>query len=135
MLLLTTAFSCNKDDDAPSPSTPVSTLVTNLQNGNWKIVLFKEDNVDETYHYTDYQFQFGGGGAVTATKSGSSVSGSWSAGTDDDHLELVLNFATTIPFEELNDDWHVTAQTATQIVLQDVSGGGGGTDYLTFHKM
>ena len=37
-------------------------------------------------------------------------------------------------FEELNDDWDVVSQSATKIELIDVSGGNGGTDYLTFER-
>jgi hypothetical protein len=39
-----------------------------------------------------------------------------------------------VPFDELNDDWHIIEETSTKIRLQDVSGGSGGTDLLTFEK-
>lgn len=34
----------------------------------------------------------------------------------------------------LSDDWDVLERTDTKIRLIDVSGGNGGTDYLTFEK-
>jgi len=46
----------------------------------------------------------------------------------------VLNFGNTIPFNELNDDWEILEESATKIRMQDVSGGSGGTDLLTFEK-
>ena len=39
-----------------------------------------------------------------------------------------------LEFEELTDDWEITEKSATVIKLRDVSGGNGGTDYLTFTK-
>ena len=39
-----------------------------------------------------------------------------------------------LPFEDLNDDWDFISQSSTKIELIDVSGGNGGTDYLTFEK-
>jgi len=40
----------------------------------------------------------------------------------------------TNDFEDLNDDWDFISQSATKVELIDVSGGNGGTDYLTFEK-
>jgi len=47
----------------------------------------------------------------------------------------LLDFGTQMPFEEFNDDWDVLSATNTRIELQDVSGGGGGTDTLVFEKL
>jgi hypothetical protein len=37
-------------------------------------------------------------------------------------------------FEDLNDDWDIISRSSTKIELIDISGGNGGTDYLTFEK-
>ena len=37
-------------------------------------------------------------------------------------------------FEDLNDDWDIISQSSSKIELIDISGGNGGTDYLTFEK-
>ena len=50
-------------------------------------------------------------------------------------LDLLLDFGTQIPFDEFNDDWDVLNFTTTLVELQDVSGGGGGTDNLTLQKL
>ncbi|MEZ4988540.1 MAG: hypothetical protein R2795_26535 [Saprospiraceae bacterium] len=38
-------------------------------------------------------------------------------------------------FEELNEDWEIISQSDTRIELVHVSGGNGGTDYLTFERI
>jgi hypothetical protein len=47
---------------------------------------------------------------------------------------LVIGFASPASFVEISDDWEVIENTSTKIRLQDVSGGNGGTDLLTFEK-
>jgi hypothetical protein len=136
LLLLISVFvftGCKKDDNSSS-SNSTSVLNNTVQQGTWKITYFNDSGNDETNHFTGYTFQFNSNGTVTATKNGSTVSGTWSSGNDDSTLKLVLNFSST-PFDELNDDWHVTQQSSSIIKLEDVSGGNGGTDYLTFEKI
>lgn len=129
-LMLTSITSCKKENN----STSTSVLNSNVQQGSWRITYYNDSGNDETNHYTGYTFQFNSDGTVTATKAGSTVTGTWSSGNDDSTLKLILSF-TAVPFNELNDDWHVIQQSSTQIKLEDASGGGGGTDYLTFEKI
>jgi len=49
-------------------------------------------------------------------------------------MDFNLNFNVTNNFQDLNDDWDFISQSETKIELIDISGGGGGTDYLTFVK-
>lgn len=129
LLVIALFSSCKKDDSTSSPSSTNS-----IQQGQWKITSYIDSGNNETSHYTGYAFVFASGGVVSATKQGSSVNGSWSSGTDDSQLKLYLTFTAT-PFSELNDDWHIVQQTSSLIQLEDVSGGNGGTDYLTFEKL
>ena len=126
-LFLLLLSSCKKD----SVSANVSTTI---QNGSWKISLFNDSGNDETNHYTGYSFNFGSGGAVSASNGSSTVSGSWSSGTDDSQNKLNLNFGDNGNFGDLSDDWHIISESSTKIELEDVSGGNGGTDLLTFVK-
>ena len=48
-------------------------------------------------------------------------------------MELVLNFGTNEPWDELQDDWHIIKQTDTKFELEDESGDGS-VDKLTFEK-
>jgi hypothetical protein len=133
-ILFILAFSsCKKDDN--STADQVAALSSTAVQGKWKVTYYNSSGKDETSHYTGYEFQFNSNGTVTATKTGITVSGTWSSGNDDSTIKLVLNFGTTVVFSELNDDWHVIQQSSSMIKLQDISGGNGGTDYLTFEKI
>jgi hypothetical protein len=129
--LIISFSSCKKSDDSVSPSGLSSTV----QSGNWKVTYYNDSGNDETYHFSGYQFTFASGGSVTAIKSGSSVSGSWSTGNDDSTSKMVLDFGAQVPFDELNDDWKILENSSLKIRLEDVSGGDGSTDYLTFEKV
>ena len=80
-------------------------------------------------------------GKLTASNSSNTYTGSWSVTKDDSNddnpsNDLDFNIAFTSPenFVDLTDDWNIVSRTDTKIQLVSVSGGGGGTDYLTFEK-
>jgi len=52
----------------------------------------------------------------------------------DSDLDFNIFFASPPDFEDLSDDWDFISHTSTKIELIDMSGGNGGTDYLTFEK-
>ena len=104
--------------------TPIHEDITPEDNGN-----------DETPHFSGYEFIFSPGGSATASNGSNTVSGTWMTGTDDSQSKLILDFGSTSPFDELNEDWHVLEETSTMIRCEHISGGNGGTDYLTFEKI
>ena len=77
---------------------------------------------------------FSDNGSVSAVASSGSVSGAWSTGSDDSQPKLYLDFGAIAPWDDLNSDWHIIENTDSKIRLEDVSGGNGGTDLLTFEK-
>jgi hypothetical protein len=52
----------------------------------------------------------------------------------DSDLDFNIFFAAPPDFENLSDDWDFILYKSTKIELIDMSGGNGGTDYLTFEK-
>ena len=128
--------SCKKDDT----STIEGQIRTNVESGTWRITKFIDSGTDETSNFTGYNFDFGTSGSVTATNGTNSYTGTWSisdSNSDDDNLsdlDFNLNFNLTNNFQDLNDNWDFISQSETKIELIDVSGGNGGTDYLTFVK-
>lgn len=134
--LITGVSSCKKDDT----STLEGQIRTNIESGKWRITKFIDSGTDETGNFTGYNFDFGTSGSVTATNGVNSYTGTWSitdSNSDDDNLsdlDFNLNFTVTNNFQDLNDNWDFISQSETKIELIDVSGGNGGTDYLTFVK-
>lgn len=132
-------LSCSKDDNSPSNDTQ-TTVQSNVQSGTWRITKFIDSGTDETTHFTGYNFTFNTSGVLNANNGTNNYDGTWSItdsnSNDDsqDDLNFNINFNLTNDFEDLNDDWHFISQSSTRIELIDVSGGNGGTDYLTFEK-
>jgi len=131
--------SCNKDDVNPNDSTQVQ-VQSNVQNGTWKITKFIDSDTDETNKFAGYNFSFNSSGVLNSNNGTNNYDGTWSISdsnsNDDsqDDLNFNINFNLTNDFEDLNDDWNFVSQTSSKIELTDVSGGNGGTDYLTFEK-
>ena len=121
-------------------SSTQSTVQNNVQMGTWRITSFIDSGTNETNHFTGYNFTFNSSGVLNANNGTNDYNGTWSItdsnSNDDstDDLDFNINFNLTNDFEDLNDDWDFISQTATKIELIDVSGGNGGTDYLTFEK-
>jgi len=129
-LLVFALSACKKDSNSPTTNT-ISNIV---QQGNWRVTLYNDSGTDETNHFTGYAFTFNSNGTLVAIKSSSTVNGTWNSGNDDSENKLYLDFGATTPFNKLNDDWHLIEKTTTKIRLEDISGGIGGTDLLTFEK-
>ncbi len=140
---------CSDDDDSSSDddnSQIVNTVMNSVQSGDWVITEFVDSGQDETNHFNDYVFTFSSGGDLTATGNSDTVTGTWSvtyddssdddSPDDDDDIDfnILFNVSEASDFEDLNDDWDIVSYSTTKIELIDISGGNGGTDYLTFEK-
>ena len=146
LLAVFTLLSCSSnDDDASTPineNLTVAEVQSTVQSGNWKITRFVDSGEDELYHFNGYTFAFGQDGNLVATNGTLTHNGTWSiissnSGDDDsdsDDLDFNIQFNLTNEFEDLSDDWDITSHSSNKIELMDVSGGNGGTDYLTFEK-
>ncbi|MFD1062689.1 hypothetical protein ACFQ1Q_05480 [Winogradskyella litorisediminis] len=105
-----------------------------LSDGLWVVASYTEDTDDQTANYSGYQLDFDSGGTVSASNGSNTNNGTWSIFSSGN--QMAINFGTDIPFNEFNDDdWDVISVSDTQVVIQDVSGGGGGTDTLTLQKI
>ena len=141
LFLITTASTCSNDDDNPSSSANNSIDVINIvNNGTWRITYYYDTDHEETSSFSGYNFTFGAGNTLTASNGTNNYTGTWSitdSNTNDDSLsDLDYNIAisSTAQFEELTDEWEIMEKSSALIKLKDVSGGNGGTDYLTFTK-
>lgn len=134
LIMLSALFaSCKKDDSGTSASALALSTNATVSTGNWRVTYFFDDT-DETSDFAGYSFTFTPGGTVTAVRTGSTVTGTWGTGFDDSKAKLLLAFTSPDDFLELNEDWHILERTDTKIKMQHISGGNGGTDYLTFER-
>lgn len=137
LFFLNTASMCSSDD---STSNNQFDVINTATSGTWKITLYNDSGVVKTTNFSGYNFTFATSGVLTAVGNGATHSGTWSVtdtnSTDDsiDDLDFNIFFASPVDFADLTDDWDIISKTATKIQLIDISGGNGGTDYLTFEK-
>jgi len=117
-----------------------SNVINIVNKGTWRITYYYDTDHEETASFNGYNFTFGASNVLTASNGVNNYSGTWSVtdsnSNDDSISDLDFNIAFISPaqFEELTDDWEIIEKSATLIKLKDVSGGGGGIDYLTFTK-
>lgn len=138
------AMSCDKDDDDnQQQDTNVGQTINTAQSGSWKVTYFFDSDQEETGHFTGYVFTFNENGALVAVKGSTTVTGTWSVtdsnSSDDDggssDTDFNIFFVSPPDFEDLSDDWDIISVSNSKIELTDVSGGNGGTDFLTFEKI
>lgn len=140
VFLVNVASMCSNDDDNSSSSVNQTTVVNTVSSGTWRITLYNDSGTIKTNQFTGYNFTFGPSNVLTAKNGTLTHTGIWSVtdsnSNDDSMDDLDFNIAFTTPanFLELTDDWDIQSRTDTKIELIDVSGGNGGTDYLTFEK-
>ena len=140
MLSFTMLVSCSTSDDSSDDSNNTQTVVNTAQSGNWVITYYYDSDHEETSNFSGYTFTFGSNGVLTATNGGITVTGTWSVtnsnSSDDSPNDMHFNifFSSPANFADLSDDWEIISVTSTKIRLTDVSGGNGGTDFLTFDK-
>lgn len=135
-LVAVTLTACKTDDDVKV----MEEIEANVTQGTWKVSEFIDSGTDETAHFTGFSFTFGDNDVLTASNGTDTYTGTWSISdsnsnddsADDLHFNILFNL--TNDFEDLNDDWEIVSQSDSRIELTDVSGGGGGTDNLTFVK-
>ncbi len=138
-------LSCSNDDrliSLPPQDNSLNQAQTeaNVQSGAWRISLFIDSGVDDTKDFTGYKFIFKPNKVLDADNIVNYYLGTWditdsnSAGNIQNDLDFNIHFNLTNNFEDLNNDWDFISNSALKIELINVSGGNGGTDYLTFEK-
>ncbi len=124
--------SCSKDDN--SPADPSQTQ-DNVQSGTWRVTLYNDSGENRTSYFEGFSFTFNTNGTLSAVKGTVTHNGTYSVYRDSGDTKFEITFqATSGPFEEISEDWRVITQSASKIELINISGGNGGTDYLTFEK-
>jgi hypothetical protein len=145
-LLVTGLVACddNNNDTNPNVQAQISEVESVAKEGQWIVTYFWDEDEDETSYFTGYKFVFASNGTLTATNGTTTATGQWSVtgddnGKNDDNdklgdVDFNIRFSTPANFEELSEDWEILSLTAAKIELKHVSGGNGGTYFLTFEK-
>lgn len=146
VISLTAALgACSPSDDSNQPNTSAEQTANLVRQGTWEITYFYDTDQDETGNFSGYSFSFNQDGTLVAVNGSTTVTGSWSVvdgsnnssdddGSSSDDDDFNIFFSAPRDFEDLTDDWDIISTSETKIELIDVSGGNGGTDYLTFTK-
>lgn len=141
LFMLNVASMCSSDDDNSNSSQNPTPVINTVNNGTWRITFFEDSGNNETNHFTGYNFTFGSGNVLTATNGTNTYTGTWSVTSDDsgddspsNDLDFNIAFSAPADFTDLTEDWNIITYTSTKIQLIHVSGGNGGTDYVTFEK-
>jgi len=138
--MLNLFLSCTNDSSSSDAVDPAP-VVNTVNKGTWRVTFYEDSGVNETSNFTGYNFTFGTNSVLTAANGSNTYVGTWSvtvdnSGDDNPSSDLDFNIAFSSPsnFAELTDDWNILERTDTKIKLVHVSGGNGGTDYITFEK-
>ena len=139
LIIALSLLSCSEENDSP-PEQVQTQIKEILKSGTWKITRFEDSGKDETGHFSAYDFTFRSSNILTADNGMNQLDGNWSimddSSADDnlDDLDLIVHFSESSAFEELNEDWNFISYSESLVELIHVSGGNGGTDYLTLEK-
>lgn len=112
------------NDPNPNPNTDedLAIVLAELLNNNWVVTMLVDDDEDETNALNGYIFTFSNANTVTVTRDDDPnflVSGSFNLFTDDNRIELAMNFSGNADLENLNDDWYYITSTSETLVFED----------------
>lgn len=134
-------ISCHSEEDLTAADIVQMTAITNtMKQGTWRVTNYVDHGTDKTDNFTDFDFTFDSGNALTATNGTNTYTGFWSVtntANDDqspnNNIDFNITFSAPAHFEDITDDWDVVTRSDTKIVMIDV-GSSGTVDNITFEK-
>mgnify|MGYP001824628399 CR=1 FL=1 len=141
--LMLLSLSCSSDDSTNQSdnSLEIQNIKNTVTSGSWSLTYFFDTDKEETSNFSGYSFTFNSDGKLIAINNSVTIEGDWSVtdsnsndGSSDD-IDFNITFSAPSNFQELSDDWDIILYSSNKIELIDISGGNGGTDYLTFEKL
>jgi len=118
LLLLSSLFSCNKEEMAKN-------AVTNaMTSGQWKVVNFKDGATDVTTDFASYKFQFKENLTVDAINNTTvEKTGTWTADANAKTITSTFDNANA-PLILLNGTWKITDNSWTFVEATQTTSGG-----------
>jgi hypothetical protein len=88
--------------------------------GAWKINLYTESKIDETYAFSGFMLTFEPTGKIIAYKNGEKITGNWS---EDAILKRIsINLDTKDPtLKKLNDHWNISNITKWRLSFENAA--------------
>lgn len=86
--------------------------------GAWKIHLYTESTIDETYAFNGLMLTFEATGKIVAYKNGEKITGNWA---EDEVLKTIsINLDTKDPtLKKLNDHWNISNITKWRLSFEN----------------
>ena len=108
-----------------------------LNEGEWEVALYMDENVNETDDFYLYVVDFLENGWVKVTDPNTGIiDGSWLTYRNEEGvLKLGLNFGIEPPFMELNNRWKIVDISNNRIELKDYSSNGEVEKKLVFERL
>ena len=108
-----------------------------LNEGEWEVALYMDENVNETDDFYLYVVDFLENGWVKVTDPNNGIiDGSWLTYRNEEGvLKLGLNFGIEPPFMELNNRWKIVDISNNRIELKDYNSNGEVEKKLVFERL
>ena len=91
-------------------------IVNAMTDGQWRVTLFKKDNIDVTTNFSSYTFQFKKDKTVEAISNGSVESkGTWNGNAENRTIASAFNSNASTTLQLLNGTWHITKNSWTYV--------------------
>ena len=123
-ILLAGCSSSSANPTAPLSTTSVKPIIAD---GSWVVSSLLQRTEDKTSQFSGYTLKFistaAESGTVTATRNGSTISGTWSHSPavtyygSSSQEAIVLNLGTSTPFDRLSGTWNVISSTNSNLSL------------------
>lgn len=98
--------------------TTTITAKSRVVRGAWKINLYTESKIDETYAFGGFMLTFEASGKIVAYKNGEKITGNWA---EDAILNRIsINLDTKDPtLKKLNDHWNISNITKWRLSFEN----------------
>jgi hypothetical protein len=123
-ILLAGCSSSSANPTAPASTTSITPIIAD---GSWVVSSLLQRTEDKTSQFSGYTLKFVStateSGTVTATRDGSTISGTWSHSPavtyygSSSQEAIVLNLGASTPFDRLTGTWNVVSSTNSNLNL------------------